>query len=134
MRDTDLCIQAERSLVKLIEGDDHRLTKAVSRILVQRCNGHLMLPWTYTRHPLYAFEASLEAISMADFIQATKAVLFNCRRIPYQRSTAIEPQTRGGSHRERTSHIQYDGDMWRQSDEWALGGVDWESGGAPSCH
>ena len=61
---------------------------------------------------------------MADFIQATKAVLFDCRRIPHQRSTAIEPQTRGGSHRERTSPIQYDGDMWRQSDEWALGGVD----------
>jgi len=73
MRDTDLCIQAEQSLVKLIEGYDHRLTKAVSHILVQRCNGHLILPWTYTQHLLYAFEVSLEAMLMADFIQATKA-------------------------------------------------------------
>ena len=58
-----MCIQAEQSLVKLIEGDDHRLTKAVSHIFVQRCNGHLILPWTYTRHLLYVFEAFLEAMS-----------------------------------------------------------------------
>ena len=75
MRDTDLCIQAERSLVKLIEGDDHRLTKAVFRILVQRCNEHLILPWTYTRHLLYAFEASLEAMSWLISFKLPKRII-----------------------------------------------------------
>ena len=76
MRDIDLCIQDDRrSWKELIEGDDHRLTKAVSRVLAQRRNGHLILPWTYTRHLLYAFESSLEidSTSMAEFVQATKA-------------------------------------------------------------
>ena len=76
MRDIDLCIQDDiPSWMKLIEGDDHRLTKAVSRILNQRCHGHLILPWTRDRHLLEAFELSLEigSTSMAEFIQATKA-------------------------------------------------------------
>ena len=60
MRDTDLCIQAERSLVKLIEGDDHRLTKAACRLVDQTRDGHLILPWTETRHLLNAFGSSLE--------------------------------------------------------------------------
>ena len=68
MRDIDLCIQDDRrSWMKLIEGDDHRLTKAVSRVLDQRRDGHLILPWTYTRHLLDAFRSS-----MAELIQATK--------------------------------------------------------------
>ena len=76
MRDIDLCIQDDRrSWMKLIEGDDHRLTKAVSRLVDQRRDGHLILPWTYTQHLLEAFQESLEMVStsMAELIQATKA-------------------------------------------------------------
>ena len=76
MYDTDLHIQTDRpSWMKLIEGDDHRLTKAVSRVLSQRRDGHLILPWTYTGHLLYAFGMSLDtgSMSMAECIQATKA-------------------------------------------------------------
>ena len=76
MRDIDLCIQDDRrSWKELIEGDDHRLTKAVSRVLNQRRDGHLILPWTEDRHLLRAFESSLEidSTSMAEVIQATKA-------------------------------------------------------------
>ena len=75
MRDIDLCIQDDRSSWKeLIEGDDHRLTKAVSRVLNQRRDGHLILSWTETRHLLYAFRSSLEmdSTSMAELIEATK--------------------------------------------------------------
>ena len=47
MRDTDFHIQdGVLSWMKLIEGDDHRLTKAVFHLLNQSYNGHLMLPWT----------------------------------------------------------------------------------------
>ena len=76
MRDIDLCIQDDRrSWKELIEGDDHRLTQAVSRVLNQRRDGHLILPWTRDRHLLRAFELSLEigSTSMAEVIQATKA-------------------------------------------------------------
>jgi len=76
MRDIDLCIQDDRrSWKELIEGDDHRLTKAVSCVLDQRRDGHLILPWTETRHLLNAFEASLEtgSMSMTELVQATKA-------------------------------------------------------------
>ena len=59
--------------MKLIEGDDHRLTKAVSRLVDQRRDGHLILPWTYTRHLLRAFEASIGWTSMTELTQATKA-------------------------------------------------------------
>ena len=75
MRDTDLHNQAEQSSWKeLIEGDDHRLTKAVSCLVDQRRDGHLILPWTRDRHLLYAFQKSLEidSMSMAELIQATK--------------------------------------------------------------
>ena len=75
MRDIDLRIQDDiPSWKELIEGDDHRLTKAVSHVLDQRHNGHLILPWTYNRHLLRAFESSLEidSMSMAECIQATK--------------------------------------------------------------
>jgi len=74
MRDIDLRIQYDRrSWNELIEGDNHRLTKAVSRLVDQRRDGHLILPWTETRHLLYAFELSLEigSTSMAELIQAT---------------------------------------------------------------
>ena len=76
MRDTELCIQDDRrSWMKLIEGDDHRLTKAISRVLDQRRDGHLILPWTEDRHLLRAFMSSLEmdSMSMAELIQVTKA-------------------------------------------------------------
>ena len=76
MRDIDLRIQDDRrSWKELIEGDDHRLTKAVFRLVDQRRDGHLILPWTRDRHLLRAFEASLEigSTSMAELIQATKA-------------------------------------------------------------
>ena len=70
MRDIDLCIQDDRrSWKELIEGDDHRLTKAVSRVLAQRRDGHLILPWNEDRHLLKAFGST----SMAEVIQATKA-------------------------------------------------------------
>ena len=61
--------------MKLIEGDDHRLTKAVSRVLNQRRHGHLILPWNNTRHLLEAFRSSLEigSTSMTELTQATKA-------------------------------------------------------------
>jgi len=61
--------------MKLIEGDDHRLTKAVSRVLDQRRDGHLILPWTRDRHLLEAFRLSLEMdlTSMAELIEATEA-------------------------------------------------------------
>ena len=74
MRDIDLRIQDDRrSWKELIEGDDHRLTKAVSCVLAQRRDGHLILPWTYTRHLLRAFEASIGWTSMTELTQATKA-------------------------------------------------------------
>ena len=76
MKDTDLRIQNDRrSWMKLIEGDDHRLTKAVSRVLDQRRDGYMILPWTRDRHLLYAFQESLERGSTptAKCIQATKA-------------------------------------------------------------
>ena len=60
--------------MKLIEGNDHRLMKAVSRLIDQRCNGHLILPWTYTQHLLEAFGLFLEidSTSMAELVQNTK--------------------------------------------------------------
>ena len=78
MWDTEvsLHIQNDRlSWMKLIEEDDHRLMKAVSCVLDQRCDGHLILLWTETRHLLYAFGMSLDIGSMltAKCIQATKA-------------------------------------------------------------
>ena len=75
MRDIDLRIQYDRrSWKELIEGDDHRLTKAVSRVLDQRRDGHLILPWTQDRHLLEAFELFLErgSTSMAELVQAMK--------------------------------------------------------------
>jgi len=73
MRDTDLRIQDDRP--SWMEGDDYRLTKAVSRVLDQRRDGHLILPWNSTRHLLEAFGSSLErgSTSMAELVQATKA-------------------------------------------------------------
>ena len=76
MRNTDLHIQDDRrSWKELIEGDDHRLTKAVSHLFDQRRDGHLILPWTETRHLLRAFGWSLAtgSTSIAELIQATKA-------------------------------------------------------------
>jgi len=76
MRDIDLRIQDNiPSWMKLIEGDDHRLTKAVSRVLDQRRDGHLILPWTQDRHLLDAFGSPLgmDSTSTAELVQATKA-------------------------------------------------------------
>ena len=74
MKDTDLCIQDDRrSWKELIEGDDHRLTRAVSRVLDQRRDGHLILPWAQDQHLLRAFEASIGWTSMTELTQATKA-------------------------------------------------------------
>ena len=76
MRDINLCIQDDRqSWKELIEGDDHRLTKAASCVLDQRRDGHLILLWNSTRHLLEAFGLSLEigSTSIAELIQATKA-------------------------------------------------------------
>jgi len=76
MRDIDLRIQDNiPSWMKLIEGDDHRLTKAVSRVLDQRRDGHLILPWTQDRHLLDAFGSPLgmDSTSIAELVQATKA-------------------------------------------------------------
>ena len=75
-RDTDLRIQDDRrSWKELIEGDDHRLTKAACRLVDQRRDGHLILPWIQGRHLLEAFESSLEigSTSMTELVQATKA-------------------------------------------------------------
>ena len=60
--------------MKLIEGNDHRLMKAVSCLIDQRRNGHLILPWTYTQHLLEAFGLFLEidSTSMAELVQNTK--------------------------------------------------------------
>jgi len=45
MKDINLYIQDDRqSWMKLIEGDDHRLTKVASYVLDQRHNGYLILP------------------------------------------------------------------------------------------
>ena len=74
--DTDLHIQDNiPSWMKLIEEDDHRLTKAVSRVLNQKHNGNLILPWTETQYLLYAFGMSLDtgSTSTAKCIQAIKA-------------------------------------------------------------
>ena len=76
IRDTDLHNQAEQSSWKeLIEGDDHRLTKAVSCLVDQRRDGHLILPWTRDRHLLKAFGSPLgmDSTSTAELVQATKA-------------------------------------------------------------
>ena len=75
MKDIDLRIQGDiPSWKELIEGDDHRLTKAVSRLVDQRRDGHLILPWIRGRHLLRAFESSLERgwTPMTGLIQATK--------------------------------------------------------------
>jgi len=75
MRDIDLCIQDDRqSWKELIEGDDHRLTKAACHLVDQRYDGHLILLWTKTQHLLRVFWLSLETGSMlaAEFIQATE--------------------------------------------------------------
>ena len=96
MRATDLRIQTDRpTLMNLIEGDNQRLTKAVSCVLAQRRDGHLILPWTYTRHLLRAFEASIGWTLMTELTQANKAyysavegfitsdpLLLNLRRLP----------------------------------------------------
>jgi len=76
MKDTDMHIQDDRrSWKELIEGYDHRLTKAACRLVDQTRDGHLILPWIQGRHLLRAFESSLEIDStlMAVCIQATKA-------------------------------------------------------------
>ena len=76
MRDIDLCIQDDRqSWKELIEGDDHRLTKAISRLVDQRRDGHLILPWIRGRHLMEAFGSSLKtgSMSMTELTQATKA-------------------------------------------------------------
>jgi len=71
MRDTNLCIQAEwLSLVKLIEGDNHRPMKAACCLVDQRHDGY-----TQSQHLLEVFGLSLVIGStlMAECIQATKA-------------------------------------------------------------
>ena len=76
MRDIDLRIQDDiPSWKELIEGDDHRLTKAVFRLVDQRRDGHLILPWTRDRHLLKAFGSPLgmDSTSTAELVQATKA-------------------------------------------------------------
>ena len=73
MKDTDMHTQDDRSSWKeLIEGDDHRLTKAVFRVLDQRRNGHLILPWNNTRH-LFGSSLEMDSTSMAELVRATKA-------------------------------------------------------------
>ena len=116
MRDIDLRIQDDRrSWMKLIEGDDHRLTKAVSRLFVQRRDGHLILPWNNTRHLLEAFGSPLgmDSTSIAELVQATKAYystvegfitsdppLLNLRRV--------------ADHMERERHMYVYGGLRRQ--------------------
>lgn len=70
-----------------IDGEGHRLTKAVSRLLAQRRDGNVIPQWTKTAqrtHLLEAFASSLDAMtvinpptsvqqSRAELIQATKA-------------------------------------------------------------
>jgi len=140
MRDIDLRIQDNiSSWMKLIEGDDHRLTKAVSHLFDQRRDRHLILPWTYIRHLLDAFRSS-----MAELIQATKVyystveefvtsdpLLLNLRRVAGHITRESDMYVFRGWR--RPSREEW-GDMCKDSDEWALGGVVWESGGAPSCH
>jgi len=47
MKDIGLHIQDDRlTWMKIIERNDHRLMKAVSHLVDQRCDGHLTLPWT----------------------------------------------------------------------------------------
>jgi len=71
MRDIDLHIQTDiPSWKELIVGDDQRLTKAVSRVLDQRRDGHLILPWTQYRHLL---SSAIGLISIAELVQATEA-------------------------------------------------------------
>ena len=75
MKDTDMHIQDDRrSWMELIEGDDHRLTKAACRLVDQRRDGHLILPWTRGRHLMEVFGSSMKtgSTSMAELIQATK--------------------------------------------------------------
>ena len=121
MRDIDLCIQDDRrSWMKLIEGDDHRLTKAVSRVLDQRRDGHLILPWTRDRHLLDAFRSSLErgSTSMAECIQATKAyystvegfvtsdpLLLNLRRVVGHIMREFDMYDIGGILRRETGQV-----------------------------
>ena len=74
-RDIGLHIQDNiPSWMKLIERDDHRLTKAACRLVDQRHDGHLILPWTRGRHLIEAFGSSMKIGStlMAELIQATK--------------------------------------------------------------
>jgi len=63
--------------MEFIEGDDHRLMKAVSRLVDQRRDGYLILPWTRDRHLLRAFGLSLDTMannstSIVEYIQATR--------------------------------------------------------------
>ena len=57
IRDTDLCIQDGRwSWMKLIKGDNYRLTKVVFYLVNQRYDRHLILLWNNNWHLLEAFE------------------------------------------------------------------------------
>jgi len=58
MRDTDLYNQAEQ--LSWIEKNNYKLIKAVSHLINQRCNGHLILLWTKTQHLLRAFGSSIK--------------------------------------------------------------------------
>ena len=146
IRDTDLCIQDDRlSWMKLIEGDDHRLTKAVFHLVDQRCDGYLILLWTYTRYLLNAFGwfLKIDSTSMAELIQATKVyystvevfltsdlLLLNLRRMAGHITRERDIYNFAGGQ----SCLEKWAGMCRHSDEWPLGGVLWKSRGAPSCY
>ena len=77
MKDTDLRIQNDRrSWMKLIEGDDHRLMKAVSRLVDQRRDGHLILPWTQDQ-----LQATKAYYSTVEGFLTSNPLLSNLRRV-----------------------------------------------------
>jgi len=138
MKDTDLYIQNDRrSWMKLIEEDDHRLMKAVSCLVDQRRDGHLILPWTQDQHLLlYAFKA-IGLTLIAELVQATKAYYSTIERF-----LTSDPLL--SNLRYMAGHIVREHDMYnfdggfvlheKNGDAWALGSIIWKSGGAPSCH
>ena len=69
MKDIGLHIQDNRlTWMKMIERNDHRLMKAVSCLVDQRCDEYLTLLWTQDRHLLNAFETSFGWMLMAELI------------------------------------------------------------------
>ena len=127
MKNIDLRIQYERLYwMELIEGDDHRLTKAVSHLFDQRRDGFLILPWNKTRHLLSAFGSSMTGrsgwTSMNELTQATKAYYSTVERFPTSDPLLSNLRCVAGHiERERSMYVFRSRDILREKNVEACG-------------